>query len=462
MDHFHIFDNGNQVPPWHNDSMDVSIKGCFVGYDTVACIRRSVLSALMIVTFVLCFIKVGRFHAVHHEQVHHYVIFYMALVECIICIVNWMLSGHYPELDLGATALKVLQLVTLCHFHWIQAFRILHRETIARTVWFPLMGVFSTYIVAVAAIGILDVGPSWTECLKPYWVMLSAADFLGVQLFLIAGIYITRKINEVSTLECVKKTQKRNLWAVIFAFEVSAITGLVYDVTIKIVGDEIVGCSGIFADTQLIYSPVFFMFMIFKFCLPIWSLLAVLEPLPTGISYSEILATSHSGSLSGACGGHSVGSPYRVLRSYVFDDNAHILGLGSSPRSRNNSGSTNSENSEFSARHFFNGRVMPTLYIPGHGHILPPAPRPSAQGWNNPRDYWRSRQRVSSSGQLSAMVRNPSLSMISEEANSLTATSNQPLPELQRTSTPVPDGSRQNLLVDIHIAEDDNVEEEEA
>lgn len=169
-----------------------------------------------------------------------------------------MLSGHYPELDLGATALKVLQLVTLCHFHWVQAFRILHRETIARTVWFPLMGIFSTYVVAVAAIGILDVGPSWTECLsnkifycstvmylklisqyffditEPYWVMLSAADFLGVQLFLIAGIYITRKINEVSTLECVKKTQKRNLWAVIFAFEVSAITGLVYDVTIKI------------------------------------------------------------------------------------------------------------------------------------------------------------------------------------------------------------------------------------
>ncbi len=63
--------------------------------------------------------------------------------------------------------------------------------------------------------------------------MLSAADFFGVQLFLIAGIYITRKINDVSTLECVKKTQKRNLWAVIFAFECSAITGLVYDVTIK-------------------------------------------------------------------------------------------------------------------------------------------------------------------------------------------------------------------------------------
>lgn len=64
--------------------------------------------------------------------------------------------------------------------------------------------------------------------------MLSAADFIGVQLFLIAGLYITRKINEVSTLECVKKTQKRNLWAVIFTFEISAIVGLAYDVTIKI------------------------------------------------------------------------------------------------------------------------------------------------------------------------------------------------------------------------------------
>ncbi len=72
-----------------------------------------------------------------------------------------------------------------------------------------------------------------SSLIEPYWIMLSAADFAGVQLFCIAGVYITRKINEVSTLECVKKTQKRNLWAVIFAFEISAIVGLAYDVTIK-------------------------------------------------------------------------------------------------------------------------------------------------------------------------------------------------------------------------------------
>ena len=67
----------------------------------------------------------------------------------------------------------------------------------------------------------------------PYWLMLSAADFFGVQVFLIAGVYITRKINEISTLECVKKSQKKNLWSAIFAFEVSAIVGLAFDITVR-------------------------------------------------------------------------------------------------------------------------------------------------------------------------------------------------------------------------------------
>lgn len=67
---------------------------------------------------------------------------------------------------------QVLQLVTLCHFHWIQAWRILHRETVAKVIWFPLMAIFSTYIIAVAAIGILDVGPSWTECLSKLFLFI--------------------------------------------------------------------------------------------------------------------------------------------------------------------------------------------------------------------------------------------------------------------------------------------------
>lgn len=141
-----------------------------------------------------------------------------------------------------------------------------------------------------------------------------------------------------------------------------------------------------------------------------------------------------------------------MLRSYVFDDNADILGYSGSPRSRAGL-STNSDNAEFSTRHLFTGRVVPTLYIPGHGHILPPAPRPTSQEWNNPRDYWRSRQRVSSTGQLSSLTQNQPLSIISEEVGS-PAGSSQPPSDLQRTSTPMP--SHENLLVDVHY--DDNQE----
>ena len=104
----------------------------------------------------------------------------------------------------------------------------------------------------------------------------------------------------------------------------------------------------------------------------------------------------------GACISHSVGSPYRVLRNYVFDDNADFLGrytASTGQERRHSSGpstlapevqTVSTSPGEFSTRHLFSGRVIPTLYIPGHGHVIPPLPRPAGpQEWSNPRDYWR-------------------------------------------------------------------------
>jgi hypothetical protein len=182
-------------------------------------------------------------------------------------------------------------------------------------------------------------------------------------------------------------------------------------------------------------------------------------------------------SLSGACIGHSssVGSPYRVLRSYVFDDNADVLGrqyTGGSSSLPSRRHSTNSDHSEFSTRHIFSGgsgsrhhphqQVLPTIYLPGHGHILPPAPRPPVHEWTNPRDYWRSRQRVNSSGQL-APIRNPSLSMITEEhinSQSGVTAHNLPPDDPHRTSTPIANKEHEQqtepLLVDIHCSSSSN------
>lgn len=47
---------------------------------------------------------------------------------------------------------------------------------------------------------------------EPYWLELSGAEFATVQLFMVAGFYITRRLNEISTLDSVRWSQKRDLW----------------------------------------------------------------------------------------------------------------------------------------------------------------------------------------------------------------------------------------------------------
>lgn len=105
-------------------------------------------------------------------------------------------------------------------------------------------------------------------------------------------------------------------------------------------------------------------------------------------------------------------SPYRVCgtASYIFDDNVDFLG---SSHRRSSTASTSAASSvsaspsvsatghgPLSTRHLLSvGCVVPTLYIPGHGYVIPPVARPTSglrTQWSNPRDYWRSRQRLHS------------------------------------------------------------------
>ena len=174
-----------------------------------------------------------------------------------------------------------MEFVVICHFHWSLAARIIHKETVVDFVVKPIIGVYVVYFTGVAAFGMVDISTSWTQCLKPYWLMLSSGDFLVVQLFTTAGYFITIKINSVSSSEGMKRTQKRDLWSLIFAFEVSALLPFIYEVCIIILGDEKIGCSGIFGHRQEVYSPIVFTFLLFKFLLPIWTMLAVFQPTPT-------------------------------------------------------------------------------------------------------------------------------------------------------------------------------------
>ncbi|XP_074649313.1 uncharacterized protein LOC141904595 [Tubulanus polymorphus] len=271
-----------------NESIDVAKKGCFRNFNTIACARNGVMAFFAIITGLLCFVKIIKLHLNRHPTLHQYIIFYTAVIECVICSVHWLIGG-YSEFDFITQYLKLIQFLVVCHFYWNLATRVLRKEMLSRWVLLPLLVVSTLYFTIVTVMGVMSIQSSWVECLQPQWLELSTAEFILVQLFMVAGFYISRRLNEISTLESVRRAQKRDLWGVIMVFELSAFAGLVYDITMKALGDEERGCSAIFLHMQEIYTPVFGIFMVIKFLLPIWAMLCVFQPIENNSDQDDLL-----------------------------------------------------------------------------------------------------------------------------------------------------------------------------
>jgi hypothetical protein len=67
-----------------NDTLDVANKGCFDPFDTFACIRTSVLTATAAITLIFVILKIVKYHVYRHPQMHHYAIFYVSAIECLV------------------------------------------------------------------------------------------------------------------------------------------------------------------------------------------------------------------------------------------------------------------------------------------------------------------------------------------------------------------------------------------
>ncbi|XP_014674395.1 PREDICTED: uncharacterized protein LOC106814572 isoform X2 [Priapulus caudatus] len=241
---------------------DVEAVGCFGSYNTIACVREAVLSALTAATGLLCIARLIKSHMVRHHHIHLYIVFYCAAFECMLLVIHWLWVSAFAQLDFAAQYLKLVQFLAVCHFHWTLAARILHLEYLSKIVM-PAILASLMYFTTVVSVAIIVAKSTWTECLEPWWLMLSAPEFITVQFFFIAGIYITRKLNRVSMMEDVKKKQKLDLWSVIVIFELSATCCLVYDAVMQITGNHTNGCSSIF---------------LVKFMLPLWVMLYVFQP----------------------------------------------------------------------------------------------------------------------------------------------------------------------------------------
>lgn len=263
-------------------SADIFVTGCFSNFETVSCVRSATLTLLAVLTCVLCILKLIKFHHAHHPDWHQYFIFYCASLECAIAGVHFVLT-NYVQFDFVLQWLKLTQFLVMCHFYWTLAMRALRREVWATRFLIPFLAAACAYFTVIAILGIVNVKSSFTECFQPYWLELSAAEFTIVQLFCVAGFYITRRLNEISTLDSVRRSQKRDLWCIVIVFEVSAFVGFLYDLSVRIIGDENNGCNDVFNYSQTVFSVIFFIFMVMKLLLPIWVMLYVFQPAPQAV-----------------------------------------------------------------------------------------------------------------------------------------------------------------------------------
>ncbi|KAH9523168.1 hypothetical protein Btru_066001 [Bulinus truncatus] len=122
----------------------------------------------------------------------------------------------------------------MCHYYITLAIRALRKENLADRFMYPFLFVAVLYFTIITSLGIFNIESSHVECIAPYWLALSGAELIVVQLFSVSGFYITRRLNEISTLGSVRWSQKRDLWCIVIVFELSAFSTFVYDFTLQL------------------------------------------------------------------------------------------------------------------------------------------------------------------------------------------------------------------------------------
>ncbi|XP_043267371.1 uncharacterized protein [Venturia canescens] len=279
-----------------NESIDVLRKGCLDHYDSVACSRISVLVLIGGMTLVFVLLKIVKYHAYKHSRMHHYLIFYFSATQCILCIFNSIFGTRHPQLDFATYYLKLLHFIVVCHFFSSSAAKNRHRDDIIQHVVNPILGLYTLYLTAVILMGMVDITSTWTQCFRPYWLMLSGADFTAVQLFASVALYLTYDSKRSAISALVLPTirfETRDIWLIVFAFEVSAFVSIFFDGLMIFIGKEETGCSGIYNHVQIYYSLFIIIITVLKYLLPTWMLLAVFQPIRVKSRPSEVGLTSH-------------------------------------------------------------------------------------------------------------------------------------------------------------------------
>lgn len=269
----------------NSSDIPIAFTGCFDDYNVTSCVRDSVLSGFAIITAFVCAVKLYNLFRNQHSLPNQYIIFFCGLVQCILCAINWIYLWKYSVIYV-IEFLKIVQCVVVCRFYCTLAAQIYRKDHLAsRTV--PLSAVvFLLAVFGICISGWATLKSDKVDCLATQWILLAMAEFVNAQFFLLAGFFVTKKLNDVRTLDDMRNSKKRELWGNITVFEISAVASVVHDAIFKALGDN--GCQGILSTSASGFTAVYIAFKITRWLLPIWAMAALFAIEDNSFSHESV------------------------------------------------------------------------------------------------------------------------------------------------------------------------------
>ncbi|PIK62275.1 hypothetical protein BSL78_00798 [Apostichopus japonicus] len=264
-------------------------------FSVLTCARNGLLSLFIVFLGFLFLMRIYNVHRHNHRYYHQMFVYSIAVIECILVTVHWVYM-HMIQVEAIVQYLRLVQLLVICHFYLSRATRLLRWER-SKIFLLIAMGLFFMYFTSIVIVTIVAASTRQTttlmSCRDPFWLFLSIAECVLVQMFLISGFYITKRMNQVVTLESSRRSQIFDLWSIICAFEVASIASLVYNIVMLTEANGS-NCSDVYNSNELIYSVVYIFLMIFTIFIPLLTLLLVFHPIDRETDENRPLLPSRS------------------------------------------------------------------------------------------------------------------------------------------------------------------------
>ncbi|XP_048578750.1 uncharacterized protein LOC116619983 isoform X2 [Nematostella vectensis] len=248
--------------------------GCFGTYNSASCVRDSSLAFLACVTCLICVFKVFKLHSHHHSLPNQYIIYYSGIINCILCGLNWIYLSKTAVHFITQFLKTTCQVLVVTHFHCLLAARMTRQEDNIRLWSVPSLILLVIYMLVTCIVGLSTMTTEYHECYEPEWLLMSCMEFVIVQIFLAAGLIIVRELNNIHMQETDRTTQKRDLWGIIFVFEISSAASVIHDIVMAITGPTNL-CQGVFVNTAVGYTSIYITVKIVQWLLPLWAIAAI-------------------------------------------------------------------------------------------------------------------------------------------------------------------------------------------